>query len=77
MTISAVLSFWSLRLFPGRGTFGFTAALIGVAAGSVVGPALAGVLAEAAGLTTAFLVTAAAPLTATLFFAGRALLRQT
>jgi predicted MFS family arabinose efflux permease len=71
MTISAVLSFWSLRLFPGRGSLGFTAALIGVAAGSVVGPALAGALADATGLKTAFLVTAAAPLTATVFFAWR------
>jgi predicted MFS family arabinose efflux permease len=72
MTISALLSFWSLRLFPGRGSLGFTAALVGVAAGSVVGPALTGALADRFDLTTAFLVAAAAPLTATVVFAGRA-----
>lgn len=72
MTISAVLSFWSLRLFPGRGSLGFTAALVGVAAGSVAGPALAGMLADAAGLTAAFLATAVVPLAATVAFAGRA-----
>ena len=76
MTISAVLAFWSLRLFPGRGSLGFTAALVGVAAGSVLGPALAGTLADVAGLTTAFLVTAAAPLTATLVLTGRLLGRR-
>lgn len=71
MMISAVFSFWSLRLFPGRGSIGFTAALMGVAAGSVAGPALAGALADAADLRTAFLVTAAAPLAAAFFFAHR------
>jgi predicted MFS family arabinose efflux permease len=73
MTISAVLSFWSLRLFPGRGSLGFTAALVGVAAGSVVGPALAGALADAAGLRATFLVAAAVPIGATLVFARAAL----
>lgn len=77
MTISAVLSFWSLRLFPGRGSVGFTAVLIGVAAGSVVGPALAGTLADAAGLTRTFLVTAAVPLVAAFVFAGRVFRRRT
>lgn len=76
MTISAVLSFWSLRLFPGRGSLGFTVALIGVAAGSVIGPALAGTLADIAGLTTAFLVTATAPLAATMVFTGQLLRRR-
>lgn len=71
MTISAVLSFWSLRLFPGRGSLGFTAALVGVAFGSVVGPALAGALAGVTGLTAAFLVTATAPLATTVAFAGK------
>lgn len=72
MTLSAVLSFWSLRLFPGRGSLGFTAALIAVAAGSVVGPAAAGVLADMATLRTAFLATAAAPLAAGVWFADGA-----
>lgn len=76
MTVSAVLSFWSLRLFPGRGSFGFTAALIGVATGSVIGPALAGALADAAGLGPTFLVTALAPAAAMLAFARRASARR-
>jgi predicted MFS family arabinose efflux permease len=76
MTISAVLSFWTLRLFPGRGSLGFTAALVAVALGSVLGPALAGTLADVAGLTTAFLVTATAPLAATMVLAGRLLWRR-
>ncbi len=69
MMISAVLSFWSLRMFPGRGSLGFTAALIGVASGSVIGPAAAGVLADAADLKTALLAAAAIPLAAMIAFA--------
>ena len=69
MMISAILSFWSLRLFPGRGSLGFTAALIGVAIGSVVGPAVLGVVADAASLAAALLLTAAIPLMASLAFA--------
>ncbi|MEW5420706.1 MFS transporter [Amorphus sp. 3PC139-8] len=56
MAVSAVFSFWSLRLFPGRGTLGFTATLIAVAVGSVVGPAIAGVLADSIGSEATFLV---------------------
>jgi predicted MFS family arabinose efflux permease len=58
MTISAVLSFWSLRLFPGRGSFGFTAALIAAAAGSVIGPAAVGPLLTSLGPRSAFIVMA-------------------
>lgn len=68
MMVSAILSFWSLRLFPGRGSLGFIAALIGVAIGSVVGPAAIGVLADMASLTAALLITASIPLTASLAF---------
>ena len=71
MMISAILSFWSLRLFPGRGTLGFTAALIGVAVGSVLGPAVMGALADVTGLKTALLATAAVPLLAAILFAIR------
>jgi predicted MFS family arabinose efflux permease len=71
MTISAILSFWSLRLFPGRGSLGFTATLVGAATGSVLGPALAGALADAAGGQVAFLAAAAVPLAAALAFACR------
>lgn len=72
MTISAVLAFWSLRLFPGRGSTGFTIALIGVALASVIGSATAGLLADATSLATALLATSAAPLIAAIIFIGRA-----
>jgi len=71
MTVSAVFSFWSLRLFPSRGSLGFTAALVALAAGSVLGPMLAGALAELWGTRAAFLLAATAPLAAAVFFAGR------
>jgi predicted MFS family arabinose efflux permease len=70
MTISAALSFWSLRLFPGRGSLGFTAALLLVALGSALGPALAGMLVTAAGPQAAFLALAAPCVAATLIFAA-------
>jgi len=71
MMISAVFSFSSLRLFPGRGSLGFTAALIGLAAGSVLGPMLAGMLTELWGMQATFLIAAIPPLTATIWFATR------
>jgi predicted MFS family arabinose efflux permease len=60
MAVSAVISFWSLRLFPGRGTLGFTTALISLAAGSVLGPAVAGFASELVGPAAMFM-SAAAP----------------
>ena len=69
MMVSAILSFWSLRLFPGRGSLGFIAALIGVAIGSAVGPAVLGVVAEATSVAAALLLTATIPLIASLGFA--------
>jgi predicted MFS family arabinose efflux permease len=71
MMVSAVLSFWSLRLFPGRGTAGFTAALVGMAAGTVLGPALAGLLAAAQGPLVMFLAAAAPPLATALWFGAK------
>lgn len=71
MMVSAVFSFWSLRLFPGRSTPGFTATLTSMAAGSVLGPALAGLLAEAQGPTAMFLAAAAPPLAAALWFGAK------
>jgi predicted MFS family arabinose efflux permease len=68
MMVSAVLSFWSVRLFPGRSTLGFTAALLAMAAGSVLGPAAAGWLAAAEGPRTMFLAAAAPPLAMALWF---------
>jgi len=71
MTVSAVFSFWSLRLFPGRGSLGFTAALLAMASGSVVGPAWAGLVAAAHGPTIMFLVAAAPSLAMALWFGGK------
>ncbi|WP_157933046.1 MFS transporter [Roseovarius salinarum] len=71
MMVSAVFSFWSLRLFPGRGTLGFTAALLGMAIGSVLGPALAGVLAANHGPQAMFLAAALPPLAISLWFGAK------
>ena len=55
MAASAIFSIWSLRLFPGNGTLGFVAALVGLAVGSVLGPAIAGFLASHIGPQGMFL----------------------
>ncbi|QIQ85374.1 MAG: MFS transporter [Erythrobacter sp.] len=55
MMMSAVLSFWSEQVFAGDGLLGFTAALICLAAGSVVGPAIAGPAYDALGPGLVFL----------------------
>ncbi|MEQ8347514.1 MAG: MFS transporter [Sneathiellaceae bacterium] len=61
MMTSAVLAFWSERLFPAFPSLGFTATLLAVAAGSVTGPALAGIAADTFGAGAMFLGTAALP----------------
>jgi len=71
MMISAVLSLWTLRLFPGRSSVGFTAALIAAALGSALGPALAGVMIESAGPGAAFLILAIPAVGVALFFVVR------
>lgn len=71
MTVSAVLSFWSLRLFAGRGSLGFTAALVAAAIGSALGPALAGGLVDAIGAKPAFLALAVPPAAVAIAFATR------
>jgi predicted MFS family arabinose efflux permease len=71
MMISAVLSVWTLRLFPGRASVGFTAALVAVAVGSVIGPALAGAFITAVGPLPAFLLFALPSLGVAVFFLAR------
>jgi hypothetical protein len=61
MTINAVRSFWSLRLFPGHGSLGFTAALVAAAIGSALDLALTGVLLAATGPEAAFPTLAVPP----------------
>lgn len=61
MMTSAVLAFWTERLFPALPTRSFSTALLASAAGSVLGPAAAGLAAEALGPETMFLGTAALP----------------
>tara|TARA_R100000322_G_scaffold60379_8_gene37244 strand:+ start:1887 stop:3008 length:1122 start_codon:yes stop_codon:yes gene_type:complete len=62
MMTSAVLAFWSERLFPGCPSLAFTTALLATAAGNVVGPVLAGLVVDGAGAGVMFLSTAALPL---------------
>ena len=66
MMTSAMLAFWSERLFPQMPARGFTAALLAAAAGSVLGPALAGMIAEAVTPWVMFVGVAALPLIAIL-----------
>ncbi|MGF1502093.1 MAG: MFS transporter [Paracoccaceae bacterium] len=71
MMVSAVFSFWSLRLFPGRGTLGFTATLLSMALGSVLGPAVFGFLAGAIGPEAMFLAAALPPFAVALWFGAK------
>ena len=59
MFMSALLSVWSSSVFSERPSAGFSAALLLFGAGSIVGPALAGVAADGYGLRTPFLLVAA------------------
>lgn len=61
MMISAVLAFWSERLFPSAPSMGLTATLLATAAGNICGPALAGLITDAADSRTMFLATASLP----------------
>ncbi len=61
MMTSAVLAFWSERLFPSIPSLSFTVALLATAAGSVLGPALAGLASATFGAEAMFLGTAALP----------------
>lgn len=71
MMTSAVLAFWSERLFPALPSLVFTAALLAMAAGSVLGPSFAGMAADAYGSDTMFLAAAALPVVTALALRGR------
>lgn len=59
MPVAAFLAIWSQRVFSEQPSAGFSAALLFLATGSVLGPASLGLIAGAYGLGTAFLATAA------------------
>lgn len=61
MMTSAVLALWSERLFPSLPSLSFTAALLAAAAGSVLGPALAGIASDVFGAEAMFLGIALLP----------------
>lgn len=58
MPVSALLVVWSSNVFPDQPSTGFSATVLSLAVGSIVGPALLGALAGQLGLSMAFLVTA-------------------
>ncbi len=71
MMTSAVLAFWSERVFPSLPSLSFTVALLAAAAGSVVGPAAAGVVSDAFGAEAMLLGTASLPALAALILRDR------
>ena len=71
MMISAVLAFWSERLFPALPSLGFTAVLLAAAAGNVLGPLAAGVASDALGSQAMFLGAAVLPALTALLLRAR------
>jgi predicted MFS family arabinose efflux permease len=71
MMTSAVLAFWSERVFPSLPSLSFTVALLAAATGSVVGPAAAGVASDTIGARAMLLGTAALPALAALLLRAR------
>lgn len=59
MMMAALLALWSSHVFPEQPSIGFSATLLLLAVGSIVGPATLGVVAGLFGLGSAFLITAA------------------
>ncbi len=49
MVVSAILAFWTARLYPHASTTAFTVVLVALAGGSVIGPAVAGALLQPLG----------------------------
>jgi len=75
MMISAVLSFWSERLFPDLPSLSFTMALLITGAGNIAGPAVAGMVSSAFGPVTMLTSTAALAL-ATAFVLKPGIIRE-
>ncbi|MFP4274800.1 MAG: MFS transporter [Paracoccaceae bacterium] len=71
MMTSAVLAFWSERLFPALPSAAFTAALLATAAGNALGPAVAGLAASGFGTAAMFLGAAALPVATALLLRAR------
>lgn len=76
MMTSAILAFWSERMFPSFPSLGFTVTLMATAAGSVIAPPFAGIVADGFGLQAMFLGTAAIPLAATAILQTRFLVER-
>jgi predicted MFS family arabinose efflux permease len=76
MMASAVMAFWSERLYPALPSFGFTVTLLAMAAGSVIGPVSAGFAADASGAGPVFLGSAALALTPALLLRRRHLVER-
>lgn len=59
MAISGLLATWSYRIFPERPSAGFSATVLALGIGAILGPATLGLAANAVDLPTALLLTAA------------------
>ncbi|MEU0051939.1 MFS transporter [Streptomyces sp. NPDC006309] len=62
MATSSLLALWSYRVFPEQPSTGFSATVLALGIGTLIGPATLGAVADRSGLRTAFLVTAAVTL---------------
>lgn len=71
MMISAILAVWSERLFPTLPAFSFTAALLATAAGSMIGPSIAGVISDSFGAEPMFFAIASLPVITALILCDR------
>jgi predicted MFS family arabinose efflux permease len=58
MAVSGLLAVWSYQIFPERPATGFSAVVLFLGIGTIIGPAALGGLADDAGLPTTFLATA-------------------
>lgn len=71
MVMSALLAMWSSAIFPEQPATGFSVTLFFFGVGSILGPALLGLLAGAFGIGSAFLVSAVLALLATRIKPGK------